>query len=77
MLQGLTLTWLGHSAFHFTSPKGVSGLLDPWVMGNPACPASHKTFPKIDLMLISHALKALVRDVDCEILDPKPGETLR
>lgn len=53
-LGGLTLTWLGHSAFHFLSPKGVSGLLDPWIMGNPACPASHKTFPRLDLMLISH-----------------------
>ena len=51
---GLEITWLGHSTFLFKSPKGQVVLVDPWVMGNPVCPPSHRNLPKIDLMLITH-----------------------
>lgn len=54
-LKGILLTWLGHGAFHIITPKGTSILVDPWVMGNPACPEDKKKFDKIDVMLCTHA----------------------
>ena len=53
-LKGIAITWLGHGTFHFTTPKGTSVLVDPWVMGNPACPADKKKFDRIDIMLCTH-----------------------
>lgn len=48
------ITWYGHSTFKVVSPKGVHILIDPWVMGNPACPENLKTVDRIDVMLITH-----------------------
>jgi len=53
-LQGIKITWLGHSTFHIQSPGGESVLVDPWVMGNPMCPDKNKSFSKIDVMLCTH-----------------------
>lgn len=50
----IELTWLGHSTFKVVTPGGKHVLIDPWVMGNPACPESQKRFDRIDLMLITH-----------------------
>src|SRR5436190_11389451 len=50
----LSFTWLGHSTFLFTSPKGKKILIEPWVQGNPACPDSAKKLPPLDLILITH-----------------------
>ena len=50
----LSLTWLGHSTFKLTTPEGKIVLIDPWVDGNPACPAGAKNFDRLDLMLITH-----------------------
>ncbi len=50
----LLLTWLGHSTFKLTTPEGKIVLIDPWVDGNPACPAEAKNFDRLDLMLITH-----------------------
>lgn len=53
-LKGLKITWLGHATFRVTTPKGTTVLIDPWVMGNPACPANEKQMKKVDVMLITH-----------------------
>jgi L-ascorbate metabolism protein UlaG (beta-lactamase superfamily) len=53
-LQGLKITWLGHATFRIVTPKGTTILIDPWVMGNPACPASEKQVKKVDIMLCTH-----------------------
>jgi L-ascorbate metabolism protein UlaG (beta-lactamase superfamily) len=53
-LQGLKITWLGHATFRVVTPKGTTILIDPWVMGNPACPASEKQVKKVDIMLCTH-----------------------
>jgi len=29
-------------------------LIDPWVQGNPACPPAHKSFARLDAMLLTH-----------------------
>lgn len=52
--RGNKLTWLGHSTFRITLPGGKVVLIDPWVMGNPACPEALKKFDRIDVMLITH-----------------------
>ncbi len=53
-LKGIKLTWLGHAAFRIDTPGGKTILVDPWVMGNPMCPESHKKFDKLDVMLCTH-----------------------
>jgi L-ascorbate metabolism protein UlaG (beta-lactamase superfamily) len=50
----LSITWLGHSTFLLVSPGGKRILFDPWLEGNPSCPATHKKIDALDLMLISH-----------------------
>jgi L-ascorbate metabolism protein UlaG (beta-lactamase superfamily) len=53
-LQGIKLTWLGHSTFKIETPTGNTVLIDPWVMNNPACPEQLKRFEEIDVMLCTH-----------------------
>jgi len=53
-VKPLSFTWLGHSTFLFTSPKGKRILVEPWVQSNPACPESAKTIGPLDLILITH-----------------------
>jgi L-ascorbate metabolism protein UlaG (beta-lactamase superfamily) len=53
-LNGIKLTWLGHATFRIQTPKGKTILVDPWVMGNPACPASEKSVKSVDVMLVTH-----------------------
>jgi L-ascorbate metabolism protein UlaG (beta-lactamase superfamily) len=53
-LKGTKMTWLGHATFRFETSEGKTVIVDPWVMGNPACPDSEKSQDSIDLMLITH-----------------------
>ena len=53
-LNGVKLTWLGHSTFRVDTPGGKTILIDPWVMGNPKCPDDKKSFKAIDAMLCTH-----------------------
>jgi L-ascorbate metabolism protein UlaG (beta-lactamase superfamily) len=53
-LKGLKITWLGHATFRVVTPKGKTILIDPWVMGNPACPEAEKQVKKVDVMLCTH-----------------------
>jgi L-ascorbate metabolism protein UlaG (beta-lactamase superfamily) len=53
-LNGIQLTWLGHSTFRIETPGGKTLLIDPWVMNNPACPESEKKLKKVDVMLVTH-----------------------
>ena len=52
--QGMTLTWLGHSAFLVETPGEKRILIDPWVQNNPACPPDKKDVGPVDLMLVTH-----------------------
>src|SRR5580658_9563643 len=54
ILNGIKLTWLGHATFRIETPAGKTIIIDPWIMGNPACPASEKDVKKVDVMLITH-----------------------
>jgi L-ascorbate metabolism protein UlaG (beta-lactamase superfamily) len=48
------MTWLGHATFLIES-DGKRILIDPWVMGNPACPDELKDPGPLDAILITHA----------------------
>jgi L-ascorbate metabolism protein UlaG (beta-lactamase superfamily) len=53
-LNGVRITWLGHSTFRIETPGGKTILIDPWVMNNPACPQAEKKLNKLDVMLVTH-----------------------
>jgi L-ascorbate metabolism protein UlaG (beta-lactamase superfamily) len=48
------ITYLGHAAFKFVSPKGVIIYIDPFLSGNPKTPSELKTVEKADLILVTH-----------------------
>jgi L-ascorbate metabolism protein UlaG (beta-lactamase superfamily) len=52
--NGTVLTWLGHATF-ILETSGKRLLIDPWVMGNPACPDDRKDVGDLDAILITHA----------------------
>ncbi|HLW86731.1 MAG TPA: metal-dependent hydrolase [Candidatus Sulfotelmatobacter sp.] len=54
ILKGIKLTWLGHATFRIETPAGKTIIVDPWIMGNPACPAAEKNVKKVDVMLVTH-----------------------
>ena len=53
-LRGLRITWLGHATFRIHTPGGKTIIIDPWVMGNPACPEGEKKIHKVDVLLCTH-----------------------
>jgi L-ascorbate metabolism protein UlaG (beta-lactamase superfamily) len=52
--HGNKITWLGHATFTVTMPDGKVIIIDPWTVGNPACPPALRNHPRVDLMLITH-----------------------
>ncbi len=47
-------TYLGHSTVRCDLPGGEVILIDPWVQQNPLCPDEHKSFDRLDAVLITH-----------------------
>ena len=48
-------TYLGHATVRCDLPGGEVVLIDPWVQNNPSCPEEHKSFDRLDAMLLTHA----------------------
>jgi L-ascorbate metabolism protein UlaG (beta-lactamase superfamily) len=48
------LTWLGHSAFRIESPGGKRIYVDPFLRGNPRCPANEVDPERCDLAVVTH-----------------------
>jgi len=44
----IALTWLGHAAFRFDLPSGDRIYVDPFLTGNPSCPASQLEPERVD-----------------------------
>jgi len=53
-LHGNKITWLGHSAFRITTAAGKVLLIDPFLKGNPLCPANEQEQARVDAILLSH-----------------------
>ena len=53
-LNGITITWLGHSTFRIKTPAGKVVIVDPWVSANPMCPEPDKNITKADVLLCTH-----------------------
>jgi L-ascorbate metabolism protein UlaG (beta-lactamase superfamily) len=53
-LDGIQLTWLGHATFRIETPEGKTIYIDPWIMGNPMCPAADRNVRKADVLLCTH-----------------------
>jgi L-ascorbate metabolism protein UlaG (beta-lactamase superfamily) len=53
-LNGIKLTWLGHATFRIETAGGKTIIIDPWIMGNPACPPADRTVKKADVLLCTH-----------------------
>ena len=53
-MSKLSIHWLGHSTFIITTPGGKRIVTDPWLEGNPVCPADQKKIDKADVILLSH-----------------------
>ncbi|MGH9339027.1 MAG: metal-dependent hydrolase [Acidobacteriota bacterium] len=52
--RDITVKYLGHSTFLFTTPGDRKLIIDPWVQNNPACPEPDKKIGSLDTMLITH-----------------------
>jgi L-ascorbate metabolism protein UlaG (beta-lactamase superfamily) len=48
------LTWLGHAAFRLDTSNGKRVYVDPFLNGNPKCPASDVEPERCDLILLTH-----------------------
>src|SRR5262245_44878693 len=52
-IDGIDITWLGHSTFWLTTPEGKHILVDPWTRTSPVCPERyHHSNP--DLIPVTH-----------------------
>jgi L-ascorbate metabolism protein UlaG (beta-lactamase superfamily) len=49
-----SITWLGHAAFRFDTPSGDRIYVDPFLTGNPSCPASELAPERVDAILLTH-----------------------
>ena len=48
------IRWLGHAAFHLITEAGTHIYLDPWIVGNPACPIGLESIDRADIVCVSH-----------------------
>jgi len=65
--RNTTFTYLGHSTVLIETPTGKRVLIDPWTIGNPACPQEWKSLDKLgklDLILMTHLHNDHVGDAE-------------
>jgi L-ascorbate metabolism protein UlaG (beta-lactamase superfamily) len=49
-----TLTWLGHAAFRIDTAAGKRIYVDPFLNGNPKCPAEEQEPDRADIIAVTH-----------------------
>ncbi len=52
-MPDVALTWLGHAAFRFDTPRGKRVYVDPF-LDNPNCPDAEKEPERVDLIALTH-----------------------
>ncbi len=52
-MAGVSLTWLGHSAFRIDTPGGKRIYLDPW-LSNPNAPEGEREPERVDVLVLTH-----------------------
>jgi L-ascorbate metabolism protein UlaG (beta-lactamase superfamily) len=53
-VPGVPLTWLGHAAFRFDTPRGKRVYVDPFLTQNPRCPDHEKQPERVDVIALTH-----------------------
>jgi L-ascorbate metabolism protein UlaG (beta-lactamase superfamily) len=69
---GNKITWLGHATFLLTTQAGKVVLIDPWLEGNPACPATLKKLPRVDIVAVTHGHGDHIGDLMAVIREHRP-----
>jgi L-ascorbate metabolism protein UlaG (beta-lactamase superfamily) len=54
-MDPVSLTWLGHASFRIDTPGGKRVYVDPWLEGNPNCPAAELEPERCDIVAVTHA----------------------
>ena len=49
-----SITWLGHGSWRMVTTKGTIIYLDPWIVGNPACPIRLEDITQADIVCVTH-----------------------
>jgi L-ascorbate metabolism protein UlaG (beta-lactamase superfamily) len=49
-----TLTWLGHATVLLATTSGTRVVFDPWLEGNPKCPADLTDIGPLDVIAVTH-----------------------
>jgi L-ascorbate metabolism protein UlaG (beta-lactamase superfamily) len=49
-----TITWLGHAAFRLDTASGKRIYVDPFLNGNPKCPAAEQEPERADIVAVTH-----------------------
>jgi len=57
------ITWLGHATLQLTLSDGRVVLIDPWLTGNPSCPANLKKPTRCDMICLTHGHSDHIGDV--------------
>jgi L-ascorbate metabolism protein UlaG (beta-lactamase superfamily) len=53
-MSDTTLTWLGHAAFRIDTATGKRIYVDPFLSGNPKCPAGEQEPERADIVAVTH-----------------------
>lgn len=69
--DGIRITWLGHSTFRLDY-DGQVAVVDPFLTPNPVCPDEHKTFDRLDTLLITHGHSDHFSDAVALCLEHQP-----